>query len=117
MARITEGKRIRVTPIVKKPNGGTARIDGPLRGSSSDETVAKFVSETLASGENRYFFQYVGPGVAQVEVRADVDLGPGRRDLVATTAVECVEAEGATFELQLGEEEDVPADPVSPPVE
>lgn len=80
--------------------GRPAPIDGAPTWASSDETVATVIPDPVDPTKAK--LTAVGPGVAQISVSVDADLGEGVRTITATGAVEVVLAEAQTLELQFG---------------
>ena len=80
--------------------GRPAASDGPPTWASSDETVATVIPDP--ADPTKATVTAVGPGVAQISVSVDADLGEGVRTITATGAIEVVLAEAHTIELQFG---------------
>jgi uncharacterized protein YjdB len=80
--------------------GRPAPIDGAPVWASSDETVAAVIPDP--ADPTKATVTAVGPGVAQISVSVDADLGEGVRTITATGAIEVVLAEAQTLELQFG---------------
>lgn len=125
LMRITVDQQLpfNVNPLTSR--GRAAQIDGEVKFSSSDETIAT-VSNT---GPESGMIKPTGkPGVVQITARFDADLGEGVREITTTAAVEIVEAEATSATIEFGtpeateeaEEEPAPTPPVEeppPPVE
>lgn len=101
MARLTNEQKVRVTVSPKTGGGHAAKIDGAVKFTSSDESVAtvEAIDDTSAT------VTAVAPGVAQITASFDADLGDGVREITASGAVEVVEAEAATGEIVFGDPE------------
>jgi hypothetical protein len=114
------GKRRLIPYAFLKPDGSPGPIDGPPEIETTDAAV-------IAPLDNRdqksFYVRCVGAGLAQVIIRADVDLGAGVKMLEKALAFRGLDVMDSQVQTTVGEEEDDPdfdgnnhTDPLPAPV-
>lgn len=87
-----------VTPVTAA--GNPAKVDGAPAWSSSDESVVTV--EAAADGLSAYAISTGKLGTAQVNVKADADLGDGVKEIVGTLDIEVQASEAVSLGVNAG---------------
>lgn len=108
MFELKEGQRVKLKFTAKTRRGNPAAVEN-LRVTSSDESV---IGVSPVDGEEGAFYAEGLDGSANeavlIEARGDADLGEGVKEIVGTTSGVCTQGEAFTFDIEVGEVEDVP---------
>lgn len=100
MLQMTETQQATVTLAIKDAKGRAAKVDGVPEWLSSNADVAT-VNDIAADGLSATV-KAVGPGVCQITVTADSDLGLGTKHITGFLDVDITGGEAVTVELTAG---------------
>lgn len=100
MLVLTETQQSTLTLAIKDAKGRLAKVDGIPEWNTSDPLVAKI--EDISADGLMATVKSLAPGICQVTVTADADLGDGAKNITGFLAVNVSGGEAVTVELTPG---------------
>lgn len=110
MFTLKEGQRVLLRFIARTRRGNVAAVENLTVSSSDDSVIGVTAHESEA---NAYWAEGLDGSENEtvlIEARGDADLGEGVKEIIGTTSGVCTQGDAVTFEIEVGEPEDVPTE-------